>query len=38
MKNNFIKIIFKIFLGLSLEKLVNKKHFSIKEKFDLVFK
>jgi len=35
----FKKLFFKIFcVCLSLEKLVNKKHFSVKEKFSLVFR
>jgi hypothetical protein len=39
-ENNFLKINFQIFYGvyLSLEKLVNRKYFSIKEKFDLISK
>ena len=33
------KSLFKIFyIYLPLEKLVNKKHFSVKEKFDLIFR
>jgi len=35
----FKKLFFKLFyICLSLEKLVNEKHFSIKEKFGLVFR
>ena len=38
MKKNFLKITFQTFLCLFIRKLINRKHFSVKKKFGLVYK
>ena len=38
MKKSFLKITFQTFLCLFIKKLINRKHFSVKRKFGLVYK